>query len=265
VPEHEPLTPDDLQEIVSQTFLREVQHFEETGSTNTEAIESLTTIPATEPPALFYAESQTAGRGRGGNIWWSQPGSLTFSLLVDMSELGLTPEQQPQLSLLTGLALLQTGQTVLPRADFAVKWPNDVYLDGRKLAGILTEVPPQSNHHAVIGVGLNVNNEFRNAPAELQQTGISLTDLSGQSHSRLGILKTFLQHLDELLLKLSQGEKVLEKWPDYCLLSGKTVTIQAGPNNIIGTCQGIDESGALLLNTNTGTQRILGGVVVSWE
>jgi len=110
-----------------------------------------------------------------------------------------------------------------------------------------------------------VNNEFRNAPAELQQTGISLTDLSGQSHSRLGILKTFLQHLDELLLKLSQGEKVLEKWPDYCLLSGKTVTIQAGPNNIIGNCQGIDESGALLLNTNTGTQRILGGVVVSWE
>jgi BirA family biotin operon repressor/biotin-[acetyl-CoA-carboxylase] ligase len=260
-----PLTQTDLKGLVKQTFLRDVMHFEETDSTNTQALALFSNDQKIETPYLVYAESQTSGRGRGRNIWWSQPGSLTFSVIVDMAELGLSPEQQPQLSLLTGLALLQTGQAVLPRADFAVKWPNDVYLAGRKLAGILTEVPPQSNHHAVIGVGLNVNNQFQNAPPELLQTGISLADLSGQNHSRGEILKTFLQLLDEFLLKLSQGEEALNQWPDYCLLTGKRVTIQAGPNEISGTCQGIDNSGALLLETDDELQRMLGGIVVSWS
>ena len=261
---HKPLSSDDLASLVRETFLRDVLTFEETDSTNTRALSFIASTQLVETPHLVYAESQTSGRGRGGNTWWSQPGSLTFSLIINMSELGLAPEQQPQLALLTGLAILKTGQQILPRADFAVKWPNDVYLADRKLAGILTEVPPQSPQHAVIGVGLNVNNEFQTAPPELQNTGISLADLSGQSQSRCEILTSFLQHLDELFQALSRGEPVLADWSDSCLLTGKTVTIQAGPNEIRGVCRGIDDSGALLLETNSGTERILGGVVANW-
>ena len=65
---------------------------------------------------------------------------------------------------------------MLPGADFKLKWPNDVFLADRKLAGVLIEVPSQSDGHAVIGVGLNVNNSFANAPEELSFTGISLSD-----------------------------------------------------------------------------------------
>ncbi|MBD3673026.1 MAG: biotin--[acetyl-CoA-carboxylase] ligase [Planctomycetaceae bacterium] len=262
---HEPLSSDDLAELVRETFLRDVLRFDETDSTNTQALALIAAGETLETPHLIYAESQTGGRGRGGNVWWSQPGSLTFSVIVNAAELGISPEQQPQLSLLTGISLLRTGQAILPRADFAVKWPNDVYLSGRKLAGILTEVPPQSFQHAVIGVGLNVNNEFHSAPAELQHTGISLADLSGRPHSRREILKQFLQHLDALFQSLSRGEPVLEEWPEHCLLTGKTVTIQAGPNEVRGVCRGIDESGALLVETRDGLETMLGGVVARWE
>lgn len=261
----EPLSSDDLAELVRETFLRDALRFDETDSTNTQALSLLASGQKLETPHLVYAETQTGGRGRGGNTWWSQPGSLTFSIIVNAAELGITPEQQPQLSLLTGIALLRTGQSMLPRADFAVKWPNDVYLSGRKLAGILTEVPPQSFQHAVIGVGLNVNNEFHAAPAELQETGISLADLSGRSHSRREILKQFLQHLDDQFQALSRGESVLADWPEHCLLTGKTVTIQAGPKKVQGVCRGIDDSGALLVETQDGLETLLGGVVASWE
>jgi len=258
------ITAEILSALLHDTFLRGVRHFEETDSTNTQSLRLIASEEAIETPLLVYAETQTAGRGRGANAWWSQGGSLTFSVVVDLKELGIAPQQQPQLSLLSGLALLQTGQALIPRGDFAVKWPNDVYLSGRKLAGILTEVPPGSPRHAVIGVGININNTFAEAPADLRNSSISLADHSGQATDRGEFLKSFLQQLDEQFLKLAQGKPVFENWPAHCLLTGKTVTIQAGPNTVAGLCRGIDDSGALLLETERGLQRMLGGVVADW-
>lgn len=253
-----------LSALLKETFLRDVRHFEETDSTNTQSLQLIASGEALETPLLIYAETQSAGRGRGANTWWSQSGSLTFSLIVDIRELGIPPELQPQLSLLTGLALLQTSQSLIPHGDFAVKWPNDVYLSGKKLAGILTEVPPGSPRHAVVGVGVNINNSFTEAPAELHKSSISLADHSGQMLDRGEILKSFLQHLEEQFLQLAQGEPVFEHWPKYCLLTGKTVTLQAGPKTVTGLCRGIDDSGALLLETDRGLQRMLGGTVSKW-
>lgn len=261
----EAISSEQLVSLINETFLRDVIHFEEADSTNTRSLQLMAAGRTIETPLLIYAESQSAGRGRGANQWWSQPGSLTFSVIVDTAELGIAPEQQPQLSLLTGLALLHTGQSLLPRGDFAVKWPNDVYLSGKKVAGILTEVPPGSARHAVIGVGLNVNNSFAEAPEGLQKSSISLADHSGQTLDRQDVLRLFLQRLDEQFLKLAQGETVFEHWPEYCLLTGKSVTIQAGPKAVTGLCRGIDNSGALLLETDRGIQRMLGGVVASWD
>jgi len=264
-PSHPAIMAESLSSLVKDTFLRDVRHFDETDSTNTQSLRLIASGTAIETPLLIYAEAQTAGRGRGANQWWSQAGSLTCSIIVDIHELGIAPQQQPQLSLLTGLALLQTGQSLIPRGEFAVKWPNDVYLSGKKLAGILTEIPPGSPRHAVIGVGININNSFAQAPGELRKSSISLADHSGQSADRGEVLKTFLQRLDEQFRKLAQGESVFDNWPAHCLLTGKTVTIQAGPNSITGLCRGIDESGALLLQTKRGLQRMLGGVVANWR
>lgn len=269
----EPLTQSDLSSLLTETFLQGVSHFEETDSTNTQSLELIASATELATPHLVYAESQTAGRGRGSNGWWSQPGSLTFSIIVNSAQFGLSAEQHSLLSLLTGMALLRTGQSVLPSGDFAVKWPNDVYLNSRKLAGILTEVPPQSSkssaselpRYAVIGVGLNVNNQFVNAPSELQATGISLSDLSGHAYDRIEILASYLGILKALIRSLGQGESVLDEWPAFCLLTGKRVAIEVGGNDVSGFCRGIDATGALLLDTVQGPRRFLGGVVKSWS
>ena len=273
-----PLTESDLKSLLESTCLRAVRHFEQTDSTNGQAIKRLALDSDIETPCLIYAESQTAGRGRGANAWWSQAGSLTFSVIVDTREFGLTPEQQIKLPLLTGLAVLQTCREVTQDSpvdcqnDFAVEWPNDVFLAGRKLAGILIEVPSTTADepnktppvHAVIGVGLNVNNSWSDAPDDLLTTGISLSDHTGSSFNRLKILEVFLTHLETMMRDLSAGQPVLEGWSTHCLLSGKRVTLAVGEKEVCGECLGLAPSGALLLKTNQGIQEFIGGIVKSW-
>lgn len=256
--------PADLDLLLQDTFLANVVHFRETDSTNTRAIELLASSNSVVTPCLLYAESQTAGRGRGANQWWSASGSLTFSLMIDLKRIGLSAEQIPLLPLLTGMAILRTGEVMLPGADFKLKWPNDVFLADRKLAGVLIEVPSQSDGHAVIGVGLNVNNSFANAPEELSFTGISLSDQLDAKLNRVEILRTVLEQFEALLNSLSAGEDVFDRWSDYCLLTGKQVTLQTGVKRLVGRCHGIDVSGALLLETKAGVQRFFGGAVESW-
>jgi len=130
----------DLESLLGDTFLKCARHFSETDSTNTRAVEILADDDSVSTPWLVYAENQSKGRGRGANRWWSARGSLTFSLVVDFQTLGFTAEQKPLLPLLTGMAILQTGQETLPTGKFALKWPNDVYLAGRKLA-LTTNLP----------------------------------------------------------------------------------------------------------------------------
>jgi len=273
-----PLTKSDLNTLLGTTFLQSVQHFDETDSTNGQAIKLLAVNQEVATPCLVYAESQTAGRGRGANRWWSQPGSLTFSVIVDTQKFELTPEQLIKLPLLTGLAVLRTGQSIVDESKdsqnaFQLKWPNDVFLDGRKLAGILIEAPSAkpsnlehgSKHHAVIGVGLNVNNSWANAPEDLETTGISLADHIGSNLDRLHILRSFLGHLEQLIHSLSNGQSVLDAWPAHCLLTGKRVTLQVGEELISGDCEGLTSNGALRLRTPNGVRQFLSGVVQSWN
>ena len=255
----------DLESLLADTFLQSVKHFAEIDSTNTRAIELLATGDGVATPCLVYAENQSAGRGRGANQWWSAKGSLTFSVVVDFQEIGLSSEQKPLLPLLTGMAILRACRLALPDGDLSLKWPNDVFLDGRKLAGILIEVPSQSSDGAVVGVGLNVNNRFADAPQELQSTGIAMAAHWAMEHPRIEILRSFLQCFEELAKSLSAGQSFLDDWPKYCLLTGKEVTLQAGATQVTGVCRGVDESGALLLQVGAEQQRFFGGVIQAWR
>lgn len=254
----------DLESLLSDTFVQRVVHFSETDSTNTRAVELLATDQSLVPPCLVYAEDQSAGRGRGDNRWWSAKGSLTFSLVVDFQTIGFSADQKPLLPLLAGMAIVQTGESVIPVGNFALKWPNDVYLADRKLAGVLTEVPSQSADQAVIGVGLNVNNQFADAPDELKASCISLADRSGMQHDRIEILRTFLQRFESLIGALADSRCFLDDWPRYCLLTGKEVTLQTGNDRVTGICHGVDAAGALLLEIGGERKRVFGGTVQSW-
>ncbi len=130
----------DADQIRASTFIRHVEIHETLGSTNDRAVE-LACDPDIDLPALVIARLQTAGRGRGNNVWWSAEGALTFSVLLDPAAHGISTANWPQLSLATAaavcnaLALELNPKSEIPNPKsprLAIKWPNDIMLDGRQ-------------------------------------------------------------------------------------------------------------------------------------
>jgi BirA family biotin operon repressor/biotin-[acetyl-CoA-carboxylase] ligase len=258
--------------ICCQTAVRRVEVRDELPSTNDLALELAVAAPAAELPLLVVAGRQTSGRGRGDHRWWSTDGALTFSLVLDTEALQLQPRRWPRISLATGIAVANTVRSQLPLesksnqkmpgSEVRVKWPNDVFVNGRKICGILTENVSQLPHRLVIGIGLNVNNSWHDAPDELQKIGISLVDLSDRQFSRQVILVELLQRLYQALTDLALDVFPLtEAWRALCLLEGHTVTVEVGGKRTTGVCHGIDDDGALLLQNESGIERCVAGTV----
>src|SRR5690606_33648753 len=134
------------------------------------------------------------GRGRGANRWWSADGALTFSLIIDAGP--IPAERRPLVSLVAGGAVCEIVAAALPAADVRLKWPNDVYVAGRKAGGILVEVPHEAPDLLVIGIGLNVNVSLRDAPEDVQQRATALCDVTGEILSINEILVAALHRLE---------------------------------------------------------------------
>lgn len=251
--------------LLAETFLRQVEHHAEFGSTNDRALE-LALGGDLELPYLVLADKQTAGRGRGVNRWWAGDGALTFSLLVELPA-ELSPERAPLLALVTGLAVCETLRELLPGEPVGLKWPNDVWLRNRKICGILIESPHSAARRAVIGVGLNVNNSLDAAPDDVRARAIAMVDASGKLLDRIDVLARFLRQFASLWALLPDASfDWSARWGPYCVLTGRAVRIDQGPRSIVGVCHGIDPDGALLLRTETGRlQRCLSGIVAAIE
>jgi BirA family biotin operon repressor/biotin-[acetyl-CoA-carboxylase] ligase len=250
----------ELAPLQAETFLRGAEHHAEIASTNDRALELC--VDATLPtPFLVLADQQTAGRGRGANRWWSSDGALMFSVIVDANEIGLPESRWPQVSLTVGVAVCEVLRQ-LTSHPVGLKWPNDVWLSGRKVCGILVEVPPVQRGRLVIGVGLNVNNSFAAAPPELQTLATSIRDESGRDHAPLPVLAQFLRQLDEDLRQLTiDTASLAERWQTNCVLRDRTVSLDLSQQLLTGRCLGIADDGALRLQTSTGEQRLYGGIV----
>jgi len=252
----------DLQRLLAETSLGHVEYREETGSTNDLALTLLGEQHLPPLPLIVLAERQTRGRGRGGNPWWAAEGALTFSLVLDAAALGLAPGDWPRISLATGLGVCEALETLLPSCSLRLKWPNDVFLEGRKVCGILVEAISRRPGLIVIGVGLNVNNSFREAPVELQSIATSLIDVTHRQLDRTDVLIQQLHGIEDRILLLGAGREVLaDAWRRRCMLAGRTLTIEAGQRRWTGVCHGIDNDGALLLQTEGGIERCVTGVV----
>lgn len=248
-----------IDRLLRETSLAQVQHFLSLGSTNDCAKQ----LAAGEPgalPLLVLAEEQTAGRGRGANRWWTGQGSLAFSLLLPMAQWGLCRQQGPLVALAAGVAVAETVAARLPECRVGIHWPNDVFAEGRKLAGILVEMP--SERRAVLGIGLNTNNLLQDAPAALQQSATTMRELSGCLYDPTEILVELWTTLETLLGQLSsQPEQVAQRANGLCLQHGQLLTMEQGTRVTTGTCAGIAPDGSLLLETAAGPQRIYSGVV----
>lgn len=252
--------------IVANTFVKDVEFHAEIGSTNDRALELAAAEVSPRTPLLIWALQQNAGRGRGANRWWASDGALTFTLLLETSALRLPQERWPQVSLTTGLAVCTALQNLVPQADVSLKWPNDVFVDGRKICGILIEIPPRQSGKLVIGVGININNSIQSAPAEIASRATALCDISQREWKLDEVLIHVLQQIESHLIQLSDNDPSLaQRWDELCFLRGRTVQHTAGEHVTMGVCQGVDQQGALLLRTETGLTRVLGGVITQWN
>jgi BirA family biotin operon repressor/biotin-[acetyl-CoA-carboxylase] ligase len=254
----------DLEAIQKADWVQTLDYFDELGSTNDHAL--ATADDNRRHPRLVLCNQQNSGRGRGNNRWTVTPGALTFSLVIEPDEMGIPRERWPTLSVAVGGAICEAISALLPSCDVRLKWPNDVYVDGRKMGGILVEVPPVNPPRLVIGVGLNVQNSVREAPLELQKRMVAISDLTENCPTRSAVLERVLAQLAHDFSQLAVDPVSLAHgWRSRCFLTGRTVTLNDGLRTLTGACQGIDDDGALRIYTEFGPQRCLAGTIQAFE
>jgi BirA family biotin operon repressor/biotin-[acetyl-CoA-carboxylase] ligase len=206
---------------------------------------------------VIVAENQTAGRGRLDRTWEVPPrAALTFSMLVRPKA---PPEVWPWLPLLTGYAVHAALVDRVP--GLGLKWPNDVLVEERKLAGILVErVETATGPAAVLGVGINISQEQSELPVP-EATSLWL-EVEGNP-DRTEVLDTVIGSIDALLPLLSDPESLRRAYCGECVTLGKTVRAELpGGESVEGTAVDIDEGGRLVVQTATGPVPVGAGDVI---
>jgi len=255
--------PELLSRVRAETFVKHVESHDEIGSTNDRAL-VLAGDAECPVPALVIAKRQTAGRGRAANVWRSGPGSLTFSLIVNRPALPI--EQTPIVSLLAGLGVRKGVSSVVAGHSVKVKWPNDVYVDGRKACGILTEIANLAPGRVVIGIGVNANNSLAEAPQEIRSKAVSLREATEQAIDSIELLVAMLIAIEEeFSLAEASGGFDVARWSPHCLLQGRTVRLRTPREEIAGLCVGVSDHGELLVGSEAHIHACSAGEIVSFS
>lgn len=240
---------------------RDIRVFHETESTS-DIIEKLARDGVAEG-AVVFAESQTRGRGRLGRKWMSPPNKgLWFSVLLRPN---CAPQAVTQITIAVSVSLVRAIQNVTGiRAD--IKWPNDILIGGKKVAGILTELSAEVDtvKHVVIGIGMDVNLSADEFPPELREIATSLSIVQGGPVDRPALAAAILKELDADYARIRNGQfkSVCEEWEKRCSTVGRNIAVLTGSHRRSGRAESIDADGALLLRTEHGRlERITGGDV----
>jgi BirA family transcriptional regulator, biotin operon repressor / biotin---[acetyl-CoA-carboxylase] ligase len=251
------------QRLAAQRLGTEFHYVAEIGSTNTYA-RRLAEQGAREGE-LVIAESQTDGRGRLGRHWVSPPNvNLYISFILRPK---LPPARAPQITLMAAVALAETLQSFLPVAP-SIKWPNDITVKGKKLAGILTEVNcgTESVEFVILGIGVNVNYPVDLMPEEIRQRATSVLAECQNKVSREDLLWRLIQDLDRCYGEIEENgfAPLVPRWEAYFGWRGQRVRIELLDQVVFGLAKGIDHDGALLLEDEDGRlQRVIAGDVSS--
>ena len=237
--------------LTTRRLGRPTLYFPSIGSTNDELLARA--AAGAGEGLLAVADVQTAGRGRLDRSWWAPPGSsLLMSLLLRPA---IPPSRAGQLTMCLGLAAVEGIEAVTGLRP-ALKWPNDLLLDGRKLGGMLSELRLAGDRldHAVLGLGLNVNLAFDgpDVPADIAATAISLSAALGRPVDRLTLLGAILARCEAWYDRLLGGESPHLAWAERLDTLGQRVTVTL-PNGILhGVATGVTPEGALLVRDGTG-------------
>ena len=201
-----------------------------------------------EEGAVVVAETQTAGRGRQGRHWVSQPGNLLVSVLFRP-----TLEALPFISIIGGVAAARAVRKVTG-LEPQIKWPNDLLIQGRKVAGILAEsaIAGDTVWYAVLGVGMNVSLNT-DQTEEIASFATSVNAAAGKVVPREDLLRQFLMDLDALYLALGQDQSPIEEWQGLLSTTGQRLEATWGNESFIGVAEGTDPMGNLLLRQDDGS------------
>jgi len=257
------LHADDLLSRLGKTKVigRDIHVFEQTTSTNDVADKFAR--DGVKEGVVVFAEAQTKGRGRLGRKWLSPAGKgLWFSVLLRPD---LRPQETTQLTVAAATALRRAihSQTGLQPE---IKWPNDILIRGRKVAGILTELHAELDRtkYVILGIGVDANQTVKDFPTELRRLATSIRIETGQVADRAELATQILRELDHDYGRICAGdfESVADEWERHCTTLGCNVVIQIGERKAQGRAESLDPDGALLLRTQHGhLERIIGGDV----
>jgi BirA family biotin operon repressor/biotin-[acetyl-CoA-carboxylase] ligase len=249
------LTPSEIGTLLTTKWMgRTVHYFQSIDSTNSKAYQLA--LRGAKEGEIVIAESQVEGKGRLGRRWFS-PSFLNLYL-----SLILRPPLPPhRASLITLMAAVATADAIQNYSGLfpQIKWPNDVLLGGRKVAGLLSEIQSEMDriHFVILGIGVNLNMEEKMFPKEIQNTATSLKREKGETVSRKDFLLSLLTALEdwyEAFLK-EGGHPVLEAWRGRAQIEGKHINVSSMGENLSGVAVDIDSDGALILETGEGERR----------
>lgn len=256
------LLPDIIGPLVSGTvFASRIRHYFRIGSTSVAAMEA---GAAGEPEgSVFFAEQQTAGRGRGGNTWESAPSEGIYCSVILRPQ--LSPADALLVSLIAGIAVAEAvEQTTGLHPD--LRWPNDVLLEERKFCGILTEMNAEATRvrYVVVGIGINVNQP--SFSPELEPIATSLRLAGGHDWSRVQLAAALLKSLDNWYRKLSDGSHesrsaIFRKFEERSSFARDRFVHVDEDGGYEGVTEGLDNRGFLLVRTGRVLRTVFSGGV----
>ncbi|MCK4538116.1 MAG: biotin--[acetyl-CoA-carboxylase] ligase [Candidatus Krumholzibacteria bacterium] len=199
--------------------------------------------------SIILAGRQTAGRGRKGRDWYSSTdGSLVLSII-------LKPQSDPvTLTALLALSVVEAIEAEAPEVAVDIKWPNDIYSGGRKLAGILAE---RSGENVVLGIGLDVNDDAGDFPPEISKSAVSMKILAGRSFDRGLLLVSLLRFFEKNYMRWeNEGFSIFRfDLENRLLWKGMEVSLDSGSEVVTGSLEGLTDEGFVRISSD-GRERI---------
>lgn len=244
---------------------KKIHYLTVTGSTNSDAVRRARL--GGKEGEIFIADKQTAGRGRLGRPWESPEGkNLYLSFLLKPT---VSPSQSVFMTLMAAVATFEAVLSFLPKSlvdSCQIKWPNDLLLHGKKLAGILTEMSGKGEqvHWVVSGIGLNINAEPENFSPEVRKIATSLKLATGREVDRESVAIHLIESFDRHYHQFSQGQtaEFIEFCNQHSYLKGRRVRSE----EVFGIAGDLSPEGYLQIRTDSGeTKAVIAGDVTVEE
>jgi len=249
------LTPSEVKPLLKTKWMgKTIHYFQTLDSTNSKAYQLA--LNGAEEGEVVISESQEKGRGRLGRQWFSPPYLNLYLSII------LRPKISPhQASLNTLMAAVATADAIQKFSGLVplIKWPNDILLRDRKVAGLLNEIHSEMDriHFVILGIGVNLNMDEKMFSKEIRTVATSLKIETGQTVSRKVFLQFFLQELEKWYSIFSEegSAVILKAWRDRARIKGRQVKVTSFGETVAGIAIDVDSDGALILETEDGKRK----------